>query len=75
MRNVQLTERSDPRRLHVLTQGVVSIVPITQPSRRAMLRGSLAVAGLGVLRVPDWVLQALAQGRSEERRVGKECRL
>jgi DMSO/TMAO reductase YedYZ molybdopterin-dependent catalytic subunit len=31
-------------------------------SRRDVLRGSLALAGLGALGVPEWVLPALAQG-------------
>src|SRR5215471_4310026 len=38
---------------------------MNQPSRRAILKGSLAVAGLGVLGVPEWVLPALAQGETE----------
>jgi len=35
-----------------------------QRSRREILRGGLAVAGLGVLGVPEWVLPALAQGET-----------
>ena len=31
-------------------------------TRRDMLKGGLAVAGLGVLGMPEWVLPALAQG-------------
>ena len=34
----------------------------TVMTRRDMLRGGLAVAGLGVLGVPEWALPALAQG-------------
>jgi len=34
-------------------------------TRRDILRGSLAAAGLGVLGVPEWVLPALAQGETE----------
>src|SRR5436853_1699948 len=37
---------------------------MTQPSRRSVLKGGLAVAGLGVLNVPAWVLPALAQGET-----------
>jgi DMSO/TMAO reductase YedYZ molybdopterin-dependent catalytic subunit len=37
---------------------------MNQPSRRAILKGSLAAAGLGVLGVPEWVLPALAQGET-----------
>ncbi|MGE4083757.1 MAG: molybdopterin-dependent oxidoreductase [Vicinamibacterales bacterium] len=33
-----------------------------QTTRRDLLRGGLAAAGLGVLGVPEWVLPALAQG-------------
>src|SRR5215467_8188224 len=33
-------------------------------TRRQILKGGLAVAGLGVLNVPDWVLPALAQGET-----------
>ena len=33
-----------------------------QTTRREVLRGGLAAAGLGVLGVPEWVLPALAQG-------------
>ena len=33
-------------------------------TRRDVLRGSLAVAGLSALRIPDWVLPALAQGET-----------
>ena len=35
-----------------------------ETTRRDILRGSLAVAGLGVLGLPDWVLPALAQGET-----------
>ncbi len=35
-----------------------------QHSRRDVLRGGLAVAGLGVLAVPDWALPALAQSET-----------
>jgi DMSO/TMAO reductase YedYZ molybdopterin-dependent catalytic subunit len=35
-----------------------------ETSRREMLKGSLAVAGLGVLRIPEWALPALAQGET-----------
>ena len=33
-------------------------------TRRDLLKGSLAVAGLGVLGVPDWILPALAQSET-----------
>ena len=33
-----------------------------QQTRRDILRGGLAAAGLGMMGVPDWVLPALAQG-------------
>ena len=35
-----------------------------QNTRREILRGSLAVAGLSALGIPDWVLPALAQGET-----------
>jgi DMSO/TMAO reductase YedYZ molybdopterin-dependent catalytic subunit len=35
-----------------------------QSSRRDMLKGSLALAGLGVLGIPEWALPALAQGET-----------
>jgi DMSO/TMAO reductase YedYZ molybdopterin-dependent catalytic subunit len=35
-----------------------------QTSRREILKGGLAVAGLGVLGFPDWALPALAQGET-----------
>jgi DMSO/TMAO reductase YedYZ molybdopterin-dependent catalytic subunit len=35
-----------------------------QRSRREVLKGGLAAAGLGVLGVPEWVLPALAQGET-----------
>jgi len=35
-----------------------------QHSRREVLRGGLAVAGLGVLGIPDWALPALAQSET-----------
>ncbi len=35
-----------------------------QSTRRDILRGSLALAGLGALGVPEWVLPALAQGET-----------
>src|ERR1043165_8292991 len=35
-----------------------------QHSRREILKGGLAAAGLGVLGVPEWVLPALAQGET-----------
>ena len=34
-------------------------------SRRDVLKGSLALAGLGVLGVPEWTLPAIAQGETE----------
>ena len=36
-----------------------------QTSRRDVLRGSLALAGLGALGIPEWVLPALAQGETQ----------
>jgi DMSO/TMAO reductase YedYZ molybdopterin-dependent catalytic subunit len=35
-----------------------------QHSRRDLLRGTLAAAGLGLLNVPEWALPALAQGET-----------
>src|SRR5687768_7783441 len=35
-----------------------------QTSRRDVLKGSLALAGLGVLGLPEWALPALAQGET-----------
>ena len=35
-----------------------------QPTRRTILKGSLAAAGLGVLGIPDWALPALAQSET-----------
>ena len=35
-----------------------------QPSRRQIVKGGLALAGLGVLGIPDWALPALAQGET-----------
>src|SRR5262245_46612868 len=35
-----------------------------QPSRRNVLKSGLAIAGLGVLNLPEWVLPALAQGET-----------
>src|SRR5262245_14537420 len=35
-----------------------------QPTRREILRSSLAVAGLGVLGFPEWILPALAQNET-----------
>jgi len=35
-----------------------------QPSRRDVVRGGLALAGLGVLRLPEWALPGLAQGET-----------
>jgi DMSO/TMAO reductase YedYZ molybdopterin-dependent catalytic subunit len=35
-----------------------------QPSRRDIVRGGLALAGLGMLGIPDWALPALAQGET-----------
>ena len=35
-----------------------------QHSRRDVLRGTLAVAGLGMLGIPDWALPALAQSET-----------
>ena len=35
-----------------------------QHTRRDMLKGSLALAGLGIIGIPDWELPALAQGET-----------
>ena len=35
-----------------------------QTSRRDVLKGSLALAGLSVLGLPEWALPALAQGET-----------
>jgi DMSO/TMAO reductase YedYZ molybdopterin-dependent catalytic subunit len=35
-----------------------------QNTRRDILKGTLALAGLGVMRVPNWMLPALAQGEA-----------
>src|SRR3954467_8009256 len=37
---------------------------MSEPSRRNILKGGLAVAGLGILNVPGWVLPVLAQGET-----------
>jgi DMSO/TMAO reductase YedYZ molybdopterin-dependent catalytic subunit len=37
---------------------------INQPSRRDIVRGGLALAGLGMLGIPEWALPALAQGET-----------
>jgi DMSO/TMAO reductase YedYZ molybdopterin-dependent catalytic subunit len=37
---------------------------INEQSRRQILKGGLAVAGLSVLNLPEWVLPALAQGET-----------
>src|SRR5262245_7683806 len=36
----------------------------TSHMRRQILKGGLAAAGLGVIRVPEWMLPALAQGET-----------
>lgn len=36
----------------------------TETTRRRILKGSLAMAGLGVIGLPDWALPALAQGET-----------
>ena len=36
----------------------------TQSTRRDILRGGLAAAGLGILGIPEWALPALAQGET-----------
>src|SRR5215468_3553325 len=36
----------------------------TQPTRREILKGSLALAGLSALGIPEWALPALAQGET-----------
>src|SRR5688572_16394788 len=38
------------------------ISPMAKNIRREILKGGLAVAGLGVLGIPEWALPALAQG-------------
>jgi DMSO/TMAO reductase YedYZ molybdopterin-dependent catalytic subunit len=37
---------------------------MNQATRREILKGSLAAAGLGFLGVPEWVMPALAQGET-----------
>jgi DMSO/TMAO reductase YedYZ molybdopterin-dependent catalytic subunit len=37
---------------------------MNQPSRRHIIKGGLAVAGLGVLNVPEWMLPVMAQGET-----------
>ena len=36
----------------------------TSQMRRQILKGGLAAAGLGVIRVPEWMLPVLAQGET-----------
>src|SRR3954470_6812615 len=36
----------------------------TETSRRTILKGSLAMAGLGVIGLPEWAMPVLAQGDS-----------
>ena len=36
----------------------------TETTRRDMLKGGLAAAGLGLLGMPEWALPALAQGET-----------
>ena len=35
-----------------------------KPSRRRLLKSTLALAGLGLVGLPEWVLPALAQGET-----------
>jgi len=35
---------------------------MNRPTRRDMLKGTLALAGIGLFGIPEWVLPALAQG-------------
>jgi len=37
---------------------------MNQPTRRNIIKGGFAVAGLGILNVPEWVLPVLAQGET-----------
>src|ERR1051326_7213279 len=37
---------------------------INEHSRRQILKGGLAVAGLGLLNIPEWAMPALAQGET-----------
>ena len=37
---------------------------MNQPSRRNLIKGGLAVAGLGVLNMPEWMLPVMAQGET-----------
>jgi DMSO/TMAO reductase YedYZ molybdopterin-dependent catalytic subunit len=37
---------------------------VSETSRRDLLRGTLAMAGLGLLGIPDWAIPALAQGET-----------
>jgi DMSO/TMAO reductase YedYZ molybdopterin-dependent catalytic subunit len=37
---------------------------MNQPTRRNIIKGGIAVAGLGILNVPEWVLPVLAQGET-----------
>jgi DMSO/TMAO reductase YedYZ molybdopterin-dependent catalytic subunit len=37
---------------------------MNQPTRRSIIKGGFAVAGLGILSVPEWVLPVLAQGET-----------
>ena len=37
---------------------------MTSQIRRQIIKGSLAIAGVGMIRVPDWMLPALAQGET-----------
>src|SRR5689334_11520111 len=44
--------------------GDASMTPTIDIRRRDIVRSSLALAGLGLLGIPEWVLPALAQGET-----------
>jgi len=44
-----------------------------ESTRREVLRGGLAVAGLAAFGIPDWAIPALAQGGVSTRRRSPAC--
>lgn len=54
------TRLFSPRRPRVGAAAREHVMP-TKTTRRDVVKGSLALAGLGILGVPEWALPALAQ--------------
>ena len=63
-RRERVRYRAGGREIPRPSHGIFALMRTKQTSRRKLLKTGLALAGLGLVSVPEWVLPALAEGET-----------